>query len=889
MEEKVQGILKLIDEDGDSFAKRAEMYYKRRPELISNVEEVYKAFRAMGDRYDLLSKELQNANHTIATVFPEQVQFEMGEDEYCPTPKIPEKPQIPELNMLNVPQVPKAPSKDLQRIMSAASKQFHRRKPSKAENWIKAADEKSGLTKDETLQEINKLQKEILALQTVKEFVKSSYESGVAKYWEIENQIMDMQKRVSRLQDEFNMGSVIEDDEARTLMAEAALKTCQETLAMLMEKQEKSTREAREEYKRIEEASQRVQSLRQKYQRERLGEEEPSERDEKGRKAGGESQSRGRDVDALIRETREIEGFPDNTKERLDLSSLANLTVSQMAEKIDQLVNKVISLETAVSSQTVLVNTLRMETDDLNAQIRHLENENEHLIDDTHNLSSRVKEMEEKLNKIQDLNKNVENHHSSLQSNFAEARSSLDHLSERLSCVKPDDEIEEPDSSPSEDKLPGKHKNHKDVPAQGESASKIEDVEDVKEVDVDVQDSDPSPPKGIRKSVSFFDRKPKEQVPVDPPNDLDKEINWQEMLLSGMEDREKILLKEYTTILRNYKDVKKKLSVMEKKERDSQFDITLQIRELKKAIGKRDEEIQNLRQRLNLVQGDKDVKEDTSQQSTSSEDRSVKPDSGNEDSDANKDANIPITNQDDEIKLVFMDRSPSISKVEEKLRTDIDALLDENLDFWLRFSTTFHQVQKFKNEVHDLQDEISKLKEKRKPDKNFPAQIKSEVRPIYKHLREIQTALHLWLDQSMSLKDELKQRFASLCSIQEAITKALKEGVEEDEIRFSSHQAAKFQGEILNMKHENNKVREELQAGLDHVHKLELEVEETLKELNNEFGISSDQQDSLNRPRIPLRSFIFGTKKKQKHSIFSCMHPYKRYHVPKTAPRIADH
>ncbi|KAL0379013.1 UNVERIFIED_CONTAM: Kinase-interacting protein 1 [Sesamum radiatum] len=871
MEEKVQAILTLIEGDGDSFAKRAETYYRRRPELISSVEEVYKVFRALGDRYDLLSKELQNANHTIATVFPEQVQFEIGEDEYYPTPKIPEKPQIPELNMLNVPQVPQAPSKDLKRIMSAASKQFHRRKSTKAENWIKPADVKSGLTKDEALAEINKLQKEILALQTVKEFVKSSYENGVAKYWEIENQIMDMQQRVSRLQDEFNMGSVIEDDEARTLMAEAALKTCQETLAMLQEKQEKSTREAREEYKRIEAACQRVQSLREKFMQGQFDEEEPSKGDEKGTKA----HSFGKDVDALIQETREIEAFS------LDLSSLANMTVSQMAEKIDQLVNKVISLETAVSSQTVLVNTLRTETDDLNAQIRNLENENENLIDNTHNLSSKVKEMEEKLNKIQDLNKNVENHHSSLQSNFAEARCSLDHLSERLSSVKPDDDVVEPDSSPYE------HKDHKDVPVQGESASKIEGLEDVKEVDVDVQASDPSAPKGIKKSVSFFDRKPKEQVPVDHPNDLDKEINWQEMLLSGMEDREKILLKEYTTILRNYKDVKKKLSAMEKKERDTQFDITLQIRELKKAITKRDEEIQHLRKRLNL--GDTDVKEDTSQQSTSSGDRSIKPDSGNEDSGATKDANIPITNQDDEIKLVFMDRAPSTSKVEEKLRTDIDALLDENLEFWLRFSTTFHQVQKFKNEVHDLQDETSKLKEKRKSDGTFPAQIKSEVRPIYKHLREIRTALHLWFDQSMSLKEELKQRFASLCSIQEDITKALTEGVEEDEIRFSSHQAAKFQGEILNMKHENNKVREELQAGIDHVHKLELEVEETLKELNSEFGISSDQQDNLNRPRIPLRSFLFGTKKKHKHSIFSCMHPYKRYHVSKAAPRISDH
>ncbi|KAF2283894.1 hypothetical protein GH714_016956 [Hevea brasiliensis] len=74
MEEKVQIVLKLIEEDGESFAKRAEMYYKKRPELIHFVEESYRAYRALADH---ISKELQNANNTIASVFPEQVQFAM--------------------------------------------------------------------------------------------------------------------------------------------------------------------------------------------------------------------------------------------------------------------------------------------------------------------------------------------------------------------------------------------------------------------------------------------------------------------------------------------------------------------------------------------------------------------------------------------------------------------------------------------------------------------------------------------------------------------------------------------------------------------------------------------------------------------------------------------
>ncbi|KAI3462134.1 hypothetical protein Pfo_018797 [Paulownia fortunei] len=915
MEEKVQNMLKLIEEDGDSFAKRAEMYYKRRPELISSVEETYRAFKALADRYDLLSKELQNANHTIATVFPEQVQFAMDEDDECPTPKMPKSSQIP--NMANIPKVPKAPIENLKGLITTASKQFQAKKSSKAQTRNKAVV-KSGLSKDEALGEIDKLHKEILTLQTVKEFVKSSYESGLAKYWGIENQIMEMQEKVSRLQDEFDVETVIEDNEARTLMAEAALKSCQETLTVLQEKQERSTREAREEFKKIEAARQLLKSLRREHMKEQTDEQKLGE-DDKTARTGDESQRSAKDVSDLTQESKEIDPLKEKTDKNLDLSSMASLTVTELADKIDELVNKVISLETAVSSQTVLINTLRTEADDLHAQIRNLEDEKETLIGDTHDLSTRVKEMEEKLNRIQDLNKNVESQNSNLQTNFAEARSSLDHLSEKLSSVKPDEEVEETNSSQdkarssSEHKLQEEIKDQKDVLSLGESkksfsSSKTEDKEDVKEVDINAKGSEPSVPKQevkkpVKKTVTFLDEKPKEHVPVDhchepvkaeAQGDKPKEddLNWQQMLLSGTEDREKILLKEYTTILRNYKDVKKKLSDTEKKERDSQFDITVQMRELKQAILKRDQEIQHLRQRLNLLQGNKDVKEESGLLSNYSGDRSVKPESGSEDLEVNEDFNAPITNREEETKLVFNDRTPTISVVEEKLRMEIDAILDENLDFWLRFSTAFHQVQKFKSEVQDLQDEISKLKEKKKQEGSVTTQQKSEARPIYKHLREIQTELTVWLEQSVSLKDELKRRFASLCSIQEEITTALKEGVEEEEIRFSSHQAAKLQGETLNMKQENNKVREELQAGLDHVATLQLEIEKTLRQLNEEFGISSDQpqlQHTMSRSRVPLRSFIFGTRaKKQKHSLFSFMHPNRKFHVVRAGVPLSN-
>ncbi|KAG6488688.1 hypothetical protein ZIOFF_049937 [Zingiber officinale] len=38
MEEKTRQMLNLIEEDADSFAKRAEMYYKKRPQLVNMID-----------------------------------------------------------------------------------------------------------------------------------------------------------------------------------------------------------------------------------------------------------------------------------------------------------------------------------------------------------------------------------------------------------------------------------------------------------------------------------------------------------------------------------------------------------------------------------------------------------------------------------------------------------------------------------------------------------------------------------------------------------------------------------------------------------------------------------------------------------------------------------
>lgn len=57
MDEKIKMILDLIEDDGDTFAKRAEMYYQKKPQLIKMVHELHGSYRALADKYDQLKSE----------------------------------------------------------------------------------------------------------------------------------------------------------------------------------------------------------------------------------------------------------------------------------------------------------------------------------------------------------------------------------------------------------------------------------------------------------------------------------------------------------------------------------------------------------------------------------------------------------------------------------------------------------------------------------------------------------------------------------------------------------------------------------------------------------------------------------------------------------------
>ncbi|XP_019427067.1 PREDICTED: protein NETWORKED 1D-like [Lupinus angustifolius] len=83
MDSKVKQMIKLIEEDADSFARRAEMYFKKRPELMKMVEEFYRAYRALAERYDNATAVIRHAHRTMSEAFPNQIPV-MDENEAEP-------------------------------------------------------------------------------------------------------------------------------------------------------------------------------------------------------------------------------------------------------------------------------------------------------------------------------------------------------------------------------------------------------------------------------------------------------------------------------------------------------------------------------------------------------------------------------------------------------------------------------------------------------------------------------------------------------------------------------------------------------------------------------------------------------------------------------------
>uniref|UniRef100_A0A0E0LQ54 NAB domain-containing protein n=1 Tax=Oryza punctata TaxID=4537 RepID=A0A0E0LQ54_ORYPU len=1141
METRVKIMLKLLGEEADTFGKRAEMYYRRRPEVINHVEEVYRAYRALVERYDHLSKELHKANHTIATACPEQVQYAslLQEQEDADFPKA-----ITPIDPRGIQE-----STTVQEILN---------RKGHAPSGHPCAPH---ITKQNAQQEIGTLQKAILVLQTEKEFVKSSYETGIAKFWEIEKQIADMQDQVCHIQNEFDAHASIEDDEARALMTVTALRSCQGTVAKLVKRFEELVRIAAGESEKIIHLRQKLYAMNYII--------DPSEGE-----AGTTNIAVKNRVYPNTQEILELQPIYEKIESFFELNSES--VVEEMAERVDELVDKVMNLELKFPKQSAQIKQLKEDNDSLKDRLDDLQDEIA-LRDDPIDLSEQLKLAEDELNRVKALERSVIEEEVLVSTVFSEVVSCITNISKAFGSIDPEDmtnlsaaaendgEImsddirtslpgkefrgtEEPttddnlgrdrcrkedasgveghdsldgtdgiddckngneDNFQSENRLiqedftdkrsiqasnnidiviQGKEnglnktcegkidcslssgtKKYRDIgndvidnSAQGESlkgehpptvisqthlphsesldtltnkcdsdekGSSVvvtvnsfggsngiqglriggdensmsgncliqEELEDDKSLktpgyvnlvasanqhslndgntteeislpeasnscfsDADMrlelchtdeaisveewskQDGQLIAPEtmkslnggnkvdsseeGGRTSLehmnSIQDSKTSElvdaylsrvyqQVPevttkskniasciphgelemrssdgkeltrqastLSKPGSMSLRANsslvaerdtpsWQEFLLDGVEGREAILLDDYTLILRNYKETKRRLAELEKKNEQHIEETQAVIRELRNANSMKYVEIQSLRDLLDPSQD-------------------ISPTYGK--MGFNR-SNHPLETEISVLEGTDVSHTgvrKKASPLEVKFRSEIDALVEENLQFLVRFSMACHRMQDFDSKYQELQKGMGDFEDKKTGEPDASA----ESDPAEKKLRELRTELDVWFEQNAFLDQDLQLKTTSLCRLQEEIAEALRASPETDGGRFTPYEAAKFQGEVLNMQQSSGKIERELQAALKRTRELEGKVNDGLQKLRESFDLSCrrsslvEEESSSSsyhsqfkhfptRTRVPLRNFLFGAKPKKK-SIFACINP----------------
>ncbi|KAK8528280.1 hypothetical protein V6N13_056958 [Hibiscus sabdariffa] len=832
MEEKVCSMLEIIDDDGDSFAKRAEIYFKKRPELVSFLEECFRAYQALAERYDHLSKDLQSANKTIATVFPEQIPYSIVDEEVVESP-IPCKSGVgAKVRFLY---------KDFQ--SQGQNKAFGSGKTD--------AIPSSGLNKDEALVEIDKLQREISEMQAERAFF-------YKKFRELENHITEKQRKVCNLQVEFGVGSVADVNETRTLMETRDLELCQES-------------------ERIKHLTQKFEALRNKFvspqrnlQKKHVQTrsddnkaEEKEKRDSNVDNKVEENEKHDSNVDNKVEENEKHDsGVPRNViEEMLDVNSNTSRMMSQLAVKIDELVQRVVSWETAFSEKAV-EKRMKSDKDEFGEHSMSLKEDKEAEIEGPGFMDSRMNMLEGELSRVKDLLGAAVDEIDSLRTHSIESSRNVDNS---YAKVEADEKSER--SSLRNKEVSAEEKNN-----LGLKESNDFNIDSSK--DPVSMEEDKTKKKYLSDTASSIPDTEIEELETDIEEE-EEQPNWRQLYLDGVDDREKNVFNEYTSVIENYKEVSKKLNEVDKKNRDGFSELAMQIRELKNALAARDGEIQTLHQKIGYLDENKyensvDEVQSPSGESTLTNSVPASPFGQGKFGTIGKAVELEKTihgrfkeyseKMGGNNKAV--NQSTCASAIENKIRSGMDELLQENLEFWLRFSTAFNQIKKYQASVKDLKSELWRLRE-RSSKQETTEHLKSEMRLVYCQFREIRTELTSWLENNGMLKDEVEARCSSLCNIENEIATGLNGG------ELSGYQAGKFQSEVVNMKHEINKVYNELKEGFDRTRQLKHEVEKLMNSLERELGslISSMPPPAKYRRRtgsiIPLGNFLFGIKSKK--------------------------
>ncbi|CDY22072.1 BnaA09g01010D [Brassica napus] len=211
MDSNVKKMIKVLEEDADSFAKRAEMYYRKRPELMQLVEEFYRAYRALAERYNHATVVIHKAHQTIAEELPNQVSFIFGDESHTGADGDPQTP-----DML-------AALKDFISKMEAEKEatlaQFEKslERLSNLESEISRAQEDSARLNDKA----SSAEAEIQILRQVIEKLESEKESSLLQYQQCLNIIADLKLKLYSTQEETKrLSSELEDEAAKLKFSE---------------------------------------------------------------------------------------------------------------------------------------------------------------------------------------------------------------------------------------------------------------------------------------------------------------------------------------------------------------------------------------------------------------------------------------------------------------------------------------------------------------------------------------------------------------------------------------------------------------------------------------------------------------------------------------------
>lgn len=189
-------MIKLIEEDADSFARRAEMYYKKRPELLKLVEEFYRAYRALAERYDHATGVLHQAHRSMAEAFPNQVPPDL-DDSALPVTSTNTEDAFSDTKEFNIDFLGQFLRKELLKLESEKEAshiqyQQHLIKMSVMENEIEHAQE-----------EAQKLKQQLITVEKEKEDLMGQYKKSIEIISGLEDKLADVDKSVQEVTGRF--------------------------------------------------------------------------------------------------------------------------------------------------------------------------------------------------------------------------------------------------------------------------------------------------------------------------------------------------------------------------------------------------------------------------------------------------------------------------------------------------------------------------------------------------------------------------------------------------------------------------------------------------------------------------------------------------------------